>query len=78
MAALLTMRNDGPGDADVIVGGRRFVLRPGDSRVINATHQVRVDPVAPITEAEMAFHMGISPDQQREANRPPMRMADGD
>lgn len=76
MAALLTLRNDGPGDADVIVGGRRFVLRPGDERRINATHQVRVDPVAPISEAEMAFHMGVSVEQTRAVQ--PWKLADSE
>lgn len=78
MAALLTLRNDGPGDADVTVGGRRFVLRPGEQKCINATHAVKVDPVPPISDAEMAFHMGISIEQAREATRPPLRMADSE
>lgn len=78
MGALLTVRNDGPGDADVTVGGRRFVLRAGEQRLINATHAVKVDAVPPISEAEMAFHMGVSPEKIREGSQPPLRMADSE
>lgn len=70
MSALLTIRNDGPDDAIIVLGGK-----PNDpnanARRLGAGQEIRIGtsvPVAfgaakPLTREEIAMHNGIALDQ---------------
>lgn len=70
MGALLTVRNDGPDDADILVGGRyKVTVRNGHQLALSVNQQVVFEPVRPMTPRELAEHTGIPMKDQLEPSR---------
>lgn len=58
MSALLTIRNDGPGAAEVLVGKSSTLLQPGSDMRVNATLPVSFRALKSLDREEMAQHLG--------------------
>lgn len=64
MGAQVTVRNDGPDAVEVRIGPSSRLLHAGQSIcVATAAKRVEVTPLVPLTPAEMAMHMGSSPNR---------------
>lgn len=75
MGALVTVRNDGPDDLQARIGGRWVVLHANESTRFNATVPVEFEATPTLAPAELALHLGVSPERPAE---PPCRLAHDD
>jgi hypothetical protein len=58
MAAHLTIRNDGPDDAEIRIAHRSRVIKAGQQVMVSTRVTADILPLAKMTPTELAMHMG--------------------
>lgn len=58
MAALVTVRNDGPDAVELRIGRKSVLLYAGKSHCVATSHAVEVNNLPKLSAEELALHMG--------------------
>jgi hypothetical protein len=65
MAALFTVRNDGPDDLQVMIGTRPVIIRPGHQFSCATNKTLSFQSIAPMTEADLLREAGGDPEMAK-------------